>query len=613
MITKMKKLTFLIYHKDYESFLDKIRELGVIHVQERQAGVMNDDLQSNLSLHNQYKDILKEMSFQFKDKADEQVYTDLSADELISQYNDLVGKIQTLNQRIPAVEKEIGEMGIWGDFSWSDLRKIEEAGYFIQFYNCTEREYQKEWEEKCDVVQIAKAAGHVFFITISKEQVTLDIEPVVMPKLSLSELQQKKNELLENQASAKEELQDFCRKYSNTLEHYDKYLQGDIDLIKVRLDGEPRAEGSVLLMEGWIPVNCEEPVRKTLDESSVYYEIRETVKGDNPPIKLKNNWFNKLYEVLTGMYGMPEYTEFDPTPLIAPFFSLFFAFCLGDAGYGLVLIVLGMILKKKMPNMRGMMNLVISLGIFTAIFGTILGTFFGINIYEATWVPEGLKSFMISGKVNIAGGTYDKQMILALGIGVFHTIVAMLIKALVQTGRFGFKNALGAWGWFLLVGFGTIVATFMFLNLIPENISKWALIVIGGVAAIGIYLLNDLHRNVFVNIGAGVWDTYNMATGLMGDILSYMRLYALGLAGGMLGGVFNSLGLMVQDSVGGIPGWLVCCIILVLGHAFNIAMSCISAFVHPLRLNFVEYFKNSGYEGTGVTYNPFTTVENKNK
>ena len=95
----------------------------------------------------------------------------------------------------------------------------------------------------------------------------------------------------------------------------------------------------------------------------------------------------------------------------------------------------------------------------------------------------------------------------------------------------------------------------MFLNLIPENVSKWALIGIGAVAAIGIYLLNDLHRNVFVNIGAGVWDTYNMATGLMGDILSYMRLYALGLAGGMLGGVFNSLGLMVQDSVGGIL-WL---------------------------------------------------------
>lgn len=611
MITKMKKLTFLIYHKDYESFLDRIRELGVIHIQERQAGEMNDDLQHSLSKHNQYKDMLKEMSFQFKDKADEQVYTDMSANDLIEKYNDLVARLQSLNQRIPAVDKEIAEMNVWGEFSWKDIHKLQEAGYCIQFYNCTEREYQKDWENLCDIVQITKAAGHVFFVTISKEPVTLDVEPVSMPSLSLSELQQKKETLVEEQTSTKAELQDFCRKYSKTLEHYDQYLQGDIDLIKVRLDGEPQAEGAVLLMEGWIPVNCEEEVRKTLDESSVYYEIRDAVKGDNPPIKLKNNWFNKLYEVLTGMYGMPEYTEFDPTPLIAPFFSLFFAFCVGDAGYGLMLVLLGLFLKKKMPSMRGMMNLVISLGIFTMIVGAILGTCFGVSLIDQSWIPENVKQFMIAGK--IPGTNFDKQMVLALIIGVIHISVALTIKAIVATIRFGFKNCLSEWGWLIVVVGFVITGTLMFLNLIPENVSTWAFIIIGGVGAIGIYLLNDLHRNVFMNIGAGLWGTYNMASGLMGDTLSYMRLYALGLAGGMLGGVFNQLATMSGDAVGGVIGWIVCGLILVFGHTLNIAMSCLSAFVHPLRLNFVEYFKNAGYEGTGVTYNPFTTVENKNK
>ena len=134
-------------------------------------------------------------------------------------------------------------------------------------------------------------------------------------------------------------------------------------------------------------------------------------------------------------------------------------------------------------------------------------------------------------------------------------------------------------------------------------------IVIGGTSAIGIYLLNNIHRNVFVNIGAGVWDTYNMATGLMGDILSYIRLYALGLAGGMLGGVFNQLAFMVNDAAGPALGWLFCGLILIFGHTLNIAMSCLSAFVHPLRLTFVEYFKNSGYEGKGEAYKPFTVVK----
>ena len=611
MISKMKKLTFLIYHQEYEAFLAQIRELGVIHVQERQAGLMNDDLQQSLSRRAQYKDVFKDMSFKIKDKADETIHRELPVDDLLNQYAELNNKIGNLTQQLPSLDKEIAEMSVWGNFDWQSIRKLEEAGYNIQFYACSEREFNPKWEELCDIVTIDKTVGRLSFITVSREPVKLEIEPLRLPNLSLKQLEDKKTNIQDALAAAKDELSAFCVANYNTLVQYNKELDGEIDLIKVRLDGEPRAEGAVMVMEGWVPVENEQPVKEYLDQSSVYYEIRDTQKGDNPPIKLKNNWFVKMYETLTSMYGMPEYTEFDPTPLIAPFFSLFFAFCLGDAGYGLVLIALGMILKKKMPDMRGIMNLVISLGVFTAIFGTILGTFFGINIYEATWVPEGLKAFMVSGKINVAGGTYDKQMVLALGIGVFHTIVAMLIKALVQTSRFGFKNALGAWGWFLLVGAGTIIATFMFLNLIPEDISKWALIAVGAVAAIGIYLLNDLHRNVFVNIGAGVWDTYNMATGLMGDILSYMRLYALGLAGGMLGGVFNSLGLMVQESAGGIPGWVLCCIILVLGHAFNIAMSCISAFVHPLRLNFVEYFKNSGYEGTGVLYNPFTNIDKK--
>ena len=611
MISKMKKLTFLIYHQEYEAFLSQIRELGVIHVQERQAGLMNDDLQKSLSRRALYKDVLKDMSFKIKDKADETIHRDLPVDDLLNQYAELNNKIANLTQQLPSLDKEIAEMSVWGDFDWQTIRKLEEAGYCIQFYACSEREFNPKWGELCDIVSIDKTVGRLSFITVSREPVKLEIEPLRLPNLSLTELDSKKTGILDALVAAKDELTAFCVANYNTLVQYNKELDGEIDLIKVRLDGEPQAEGAVMVMEGWIPVENEQPVKEYLDSSSVYYEIRDTQKGDNPPIKLKNNWFVKLYETLTSMYGMPSYTEFDPTPLIAPFFSLFFAFCLGDAGYGLVLIALGMILKKKMPDMKGIMNLVISLGIFTAIFGTVLGTFFGINIYEATWVPEGLKNFMVSGKVEVAGGTYDKQMILALGIGVVHTIVAMLIKALVQTSRFGFKNALGAWGWFLLIGFGSVIATFMFLNLIPQDISKWALIGIGGVAAIGIYLLNDLHRNVLVNIGAGVWDTYNMATGLMGDILSYMRLYALGLAGGMLGGVFNSLGLMVQEGIGGIPGWVVCCLILVLGHAFNIAMSCISAFVHPLRLNFVEYFKNSGYEGTGVLYNPFTNIDKK--
>ena len=282
---------------------------------------------------------------------------------------------------------------------------------------------------------------------------------------------------------------------------------------------------------------------------------------------------------------------------------------MGDSGYGLVLILLGFVLKKKLgKSMAGMMNLVITLGVFTTVVGAVLGTFFGVNLFELD-LPEGIKQFMVAGKIE--GTTYDKQMLLALLIGVVHICLAMTVKAIGETVRFGFKESLSAWGWLLLVVGFICTGGLTFFEVISAEVSQWAFIIIGGISAIGIYLLNNLRRNVFVNIGAGVWDTYNMATGLLGDTLSYIRLYALGLAGGMLGGVFNQLAFMVNDAAGPALGWFFCGLILVFGHTLNIAMSCLSAFVHPLRLTFVEYFKNSGYDGKGEAYKPFSTLKNK--
>lgn len=253
------------------------------------------------------------------------------------------------------------------------------------------------------------------------------------------------------------------------------------------------------------------------------------------------------------------------------------------------------------------MNLVMTLGVFTTVLGAIFGTFFGISLLD-TNLPQGLKDFIFAGQVEVMGATYDKLMILSLAIGVVHISIAMTVKAINVTLFNGWKEAISAWGWWLVVVGGVIVGTLSLLSVIPAEVSKWAYIVVAGVGAVGIYLLNNLGRNVFANIGAGIWDTYNMASGLMGDILSYIRLFALGLAGGMLGSTFNSLAMMVvegQEGVGAVIGWIGFGLIIIFGHTLNIAMSCLSAFVHPLRLTFVEYFKNAGYEGKGVEYKPF--------
>ena len=126
-----------------------------------------------------------------------------------------------------------------------------------------------------------------------------------------------------------------------------------------------------------------------------------------------------------------------------------------------------------------------------------------------------------------------------------------------------------------------------------------------GVSVLGIFFFNSPDKNLFVNFGSGLWDTYGMATGLLGDLLSYIRLFALGLTGGVLGSVFNELAFNLTSEMSWAIRWLPMLIILLMGHGINFALCMISSFVHPMRLTFVEFFKNADFEGGGREYSPF--------
>jgi V/A-type H+-transporting ATPase subunit I len=213
-----------------------------------------------------------------------------------------------------------------------------------------------------------------------------------------------------------------------------------------------------------------------------------------------------------------------------------------------------------------------------------------------------------SDKIKAATG-YDANMVLSIIIGIVHLCLAEIIKTWQQTKNNGFLASLGTWGWTLLIVGGFILVAIALFKIFPPAVMKIAFIVLGIISAIGIFFLNDLHRNPLINFGSGLWATYNTATGLLGDILSYLRLYALGLAGSMLGYAFNQLGLMVLGDDPAIYSWIFFIIILLIGHTLNIAMCVLGAFVHPLRLNFLEFFKNSEYDGSGRNYNPLKPGE----
>lgn len=610
MITKMNKLTLLVYHKEYIDFLQRLREVGVMHIAERGNGAVgNPAVEKQLALATRYLRTIKRLEQCVVEKHDA-VGNIKDGTAIIERYDTLLAEIEQHKTLFQTVEKDIAQIEPWGNFEFPLLEKIKAAGYTINFFITGSKNFKQEWEKEYNAIVITEKQSRIYFVTVTPTGVEVDIDAEIakIPSASLTALENEKQHIEQQTESLEKELDNIAKTSLNTLRAAHKALMHDIEFEKVALDGEKVSGDKLVMLEGWVPEENTAELKNMLDESGVFYDIRAVRKGDNAPVKFKNNAFTRMYEVLTKMYGMPGGTDFDPTPIVAPFFSLFFAFCMGDAGYGLILILLGFILKKKLgKDMAGMMNLVITLGVFTTFLGALFGTFFGISLLDSD-IPQNLKNFIISGQIELMGSTYDKQMILALGIGIVHISIAMTVKAINSTVFFGFKESLSTWGWWLVVVGGVVLGALSLLSVIPAEVSKWAFIIVGGVGALFIYILNNLRRNILLNIGAGLWDTYNMASGLLGDILSYIRLFALGLAGGMLGGTFNSLALMVvegQEGIGAVFGWIGFGLIILLGHTLNIAMSCLSAFVHPLRLTFVEYFKNAGYEGKGVEYKPF--------
>ena len=611
MITKMKKLALLVYHKEYAAFLEKLREVGVVHIQERESGaVENPEMEQKLSVAARYTRIVKRLEACAPESL-EPAGNPSAAAAIMDNVETLVADIEQHRTLQQILDKDISTLQPWGNFDYSNVEKLQEAGYELEFFVTSAKSYMSEWESEYNAIPVAEKQSRKYFVTITPQGAVVDIdaEPAKLPAASLAALESELAAVNARIDEFENELANVAQSGLNTVKAAQEQQKRDIEFTKVMLGGEKVSGNKLVLLEGWVPEESVEALKSMLDGSGAFYELRAARRGDKVPVKLRNNAFTRMYEVLTKMYGMPSGTDFDPTPIVAPFFSLFFAFCMGDAGYGLLLILLGFILKKKLSNsLAGMMNLVITLGVFTTVLGALLGTFFGMSLLEFTGIPQNIKDFIIAGDVELMGATYDKQMILALGIGVVHISIAMTVKAINSTVFYGFKESLSAWGWWLVVVGGVIVGTLSFLSVIPAEISKWAFIAVGGLGALGIYVLNNLRRNVFANIGAGLWDTYNMASGLLGDILSYIRLFALGLAGGMLGATFNSLAMMVvegQEGIGAVFGWIGFGLIILIGHTLNIAMSCLSAFVHPLRLTFVEYFKNAGYDGKGEEYKPF--------
>ena len=595
MIVRMMKYDIVLFAPERDRFIESLRQTGMV-----------DITTSNWEPTEADRNLLLEVEARTKAlaaidavDAERKSTVTVKAEDAYTTYSEAQSAIVAAKGDIARLEKSLEEWTPWGDFDTDHLTALAKAGVVIRYFVTSSSTYNKgvaEWSEKYNLSLVSQADNFARFVVIGNgtEEIDVDAQELKAPQMSLSQLAAAVKQAQARIDSA-EEVIVACAAHREAIVAELGALKTELQNVKISSSATQAAEGLLLVLEGWAEQSNAPKVDALLDASpNLVYVKSNPTPEDNTPVKLKNNRFARIFELVGNMYALPKYGTIDLTPFFAPFYMLFFAICLCDAGYGSVILAAGIaLLLKGGVKMRQAALFSTVCGVASVAFGFAANSFFGMTISDAPLFEDW--KFL----------DFQNQFFYAsLGIGIFQILFGMAINIVMTTITYGFKNALGSLGWFLLIFSSCAAGVAGMVGAEWYSFSSVAYMATIGVALVLMLLLNKPSFNIFANFGVGLWDTYNNITGLLSDLLSYIRLFAIGLSGGVLALVFNSLAMGLTGLDAGIEQFTVGTVfqiigasaILLIGHGINLFMSTISSFVHPMRLTFVEFFKNAGFE-----------------
>jgi len=589
MIEKMRKYSFVLFHSDYESFLADLQRLGVVHII-RSTDARTDSQVRQLELMGRYNDALKLLKKIGSDK--EKGNTSLPTKALLNRIEQAVSEKDDLRRQEDILKKQIRELSPWGHFDYELETQLENAGVKVDFHTCLKNHFKPEWLEQYCIRQINELGGIVYFVVLyTGEKPALDCDTFSFHKHTLREFETQLEELQQRIADIDLFLNETAPEAIQRFEEEIQRISGDYDYEDATLQASSEAEDHLRVLGGWIPVSKERELSTYLNDKGIIHFAQDGKADDNPPIQLRNNWFSRLFEPIGNMYMLPYYNEFDLTPFFAPFFMLFFGFCNADIAYGLVFIALGLFLrhKAKNPAAKSVMMLIVIFGISSMLMGWLMGSALAFDLKKTVLDPA------------IIIRNNDQIFNFALLLGAIQILFGVAINAVKKGRQSGFMHSVAPIGIFLFLGSLSVLGAEMLGTDISAVKAYVRFPMFAGLALL--LLFNQPGKNPIINVLGGLWLLYNVITGFFGDILSYIRLFALGVSSAILGFVINSIGSQML----GIPiiGPVIFFVFMLLGHALNIALGALSGFVHPMRLTFVEFFKNADFQGPGIQYKPF--------
>ena len=595
MIVKMMKYDIVLFAAERDRFIESLRQSGMVDITTSGWEPTEADRTLLLDIEARTKALAAIDAL----AADATSTVTVEAERAFEAYTEAQAAIAAAKGEIARLEKSVEEWSAWGDFDMEHLAALAKAGVVLRYFVTSTSTFDKgiaEWGENYNISLISREDSQARFVVIGEgtEQIDVDAQEIKAPTMNLKQLTAAVQSAQRSIADA-EQVIVACAAHRSVIAAELSALKTELQNVRISSTAEQAAEGMLLVLEGWAEQSNAAEVDALLASSpnTVYIKSNPTPE-DNTPVKLKNNAFARIFELVGNMYALPKYGTIDLTPFFAPFYMLFFAICLCDAGYGAVILAAGIaLLAKGGKSLRQAALFSTICGVASVVFGFAANSFFGMTISDAP-LFENFKFLDFQNQFFYA----------SLGIGIFQILFGMAINIVMTTVTYGFKNALGSLGWFLLIFSSCAAGIAGMIGVEWYSFSSVAYMVTVGVALILMLLLNKPSFNIFANFGVGLWDTYNNITGLLSDLLSYIRLFAIGLSGGVLALVFNSLAMGLTGLDAGIEQFTVGTVfqiigasaILLVGHGINLFMSTISSFVHPMRLTFVEFFKNAGFE-----------------
>ena len=643
-IVKMKKFTLLAFESQRAELLEKLQafaEVEFINLQDNNFLESNEDFKdlSKEGLDSEYAEceeklskakfalnFLKEYVPQksglqaLKEGKVELTLKELEEKVLNSNWEAIFDKVKEKEAEFNKLDNEktklqstIDSLSPWENFdaSFEELESLKIPKFLGSIPKQNEESLSSELEN-CYLEIVSSNNDETFFFvmcnTEQKEEIAEKLralgfsqfkaEEKVTPLKTIHDSIDRMAKIDSEKFFIKEELADFDEEYK-TLELVNEYYENMI--VRKEATGNFLKTENVMVIQGWLAADDEKElinvVKKVAgDEAYLTFEDVKEDEYDKVPTKLKNNELCTCFESITEMYSTPKYDEIDPTPLLTPFYLLFFGMMVADMGYGLLMILAtGFVLKKfKLDEgTRKFIKFFFYLGFPTIVFGAIYGAFFGDLIPSLPRLIDTNKDITTILILSIVLGAI--QIFCGLGIKAY-----MLIKAGKPLDAF---YDVGSWV-ITLISLGVVLVG-AFVGGVP-SIVKTIAIVLMIFGMVVIVLTNGRGAgSKAAELGQGAYALYGI-TSYVGDLVSYTRLMALGLAGGSLAGAFNMIiGLFSSNIVALI---LFGPLLFVFGHIFNLALSLLGAYVHTCRLQYVEYF-GKFYEGGGRAFTPFKAEE----